>query len=315
MQRTELAANWHTRKRYADCANAFRATSLYIPKCGAIPSLAAQLRDWARYLRYHIGVISTCIRKLLPLALLAIVSQPVLSQTDSAKQSMQPLPLPENYANLLHASSQAMVVTTPGWDSVDGSLQRYEKRDGNWQSVGEKIAIVVGKSGMGWDHLVEPAPADAPIKKEGDGRSPAGIFTIANAFGYATSAPHLKLPYLALTGSIECVDDVASHSYNQVVDRTQVPQPDWSSSEKMRTVDVYLDGLEVNYNPGHVAGAGSCIFMHIWRGTGRGTAGCTAMDQSKLREILRWLDASQKPVLIQFPAGTYGQLKQAWKLP
>jgi D-alanyl-D-alanine dipeptidase len=320
MQRTQLAAT-----------GTLESATQIAPMPSGQPSFisqnAAQFQisqrncgDWTGYLRYHIGVISTCIRKLLPLALLALVSLPMFSQTESAKQSQQSLPLPQNYAKLLHASSQAMVVTTPDWNSVDGSLQRYEKRNGKWQPVGEKIAIVVGKSGMGWDHLVIPAPSGAPIKKEGDGRSPAGIFTIGQAFGYAPSAPdlklpYLKLPYLQLTDSIECVDDVGSKAYNQVVDRQTIAHPDWSSSEKMRSVDVYLHGLEVNYNPEHVAGAGSCIFMHIWRGTGRGTAGCTAMDQNKLQEILHWLDASKKPVLIQFPAETYDDLKLAWKLP
>jgi L,D-peptidoglycan transpeptidase YkuD (ErfK/YbiS/YcfS/YnhG family) len=55
--------------------------------------------------------------------------------------------------------------------------------------------------------------------------------------------------------------------------------------------------------------------MHIWRGTGRGTAGCTAMDESKLLQILGWLHAEKKPVLIQFPSATYDQVKRAWKLP
>src|SRR5262249_3777623 len=159
--------------------------------------------------------------------------------------------------------------------------------DGKWQPVGDKTAIVIGKSGLGWDNLVEPAPAGAPIKKEGDGRSPAGIFTLGQSFGYASSSSDTKLPYLSLTDSIECVDDATSQSYNQVVDRQQIPHPDWSSSEKMRTVDVYKEGLEVNYNSEHVAGAGSCIFMHIWRGPGRGTAGCTAMGEDKLLEIMR----------------------------
>jgi D-alanyl-D-alanine dipeptidase len=259
-------------------------------------------------------VISSII-KFLPLVLLGFGSLAMPAQVKPATNSGDPLPLPKAYARLLEASSQAMVVTTPDWNSVDGSLQRYEKRNGKWQPVGEKIAIVVGKSGMGWDHLATPAPPDAPIKKEGDGRSPAGIFTIGHAFGYASSASDLKLAYLPLTDSIECVDDVSSQSYNQVVDRQKIAHPDWNSSEKMRTVDVYKEGLEVKYNPRHMAGAGSCIFMHIWRGTGRGTAGCTAMEESKLLEIRSWLDPAKKPVLVQFPSALYRDVKVRWSLP
>jgi len=226
------------------------------------------------------------------------------------------VPLPASYAALLEHSSQAILVTTPDWNSVDGSLQRYEKRNGQWLPVGDKLPIVVGEHGIGWDGTLSAyAPASAPVKKEGDGRSPAGIFPLGQTFGFASTASELKMPYLSLTDSIECVDDTHSQSYNQVVDRQQLAHPDWNSSEKMRTIAVYKVGLVVNYNHQHTPGAGSCIFMHIWHGPGRGTAGCTAMDESKLQELLSWLDASQYPVLIQLPQAMYEELKTTWKLP
>jgi D-alanyl-D-alanine dipeptidase len=50
------------------------------------------------------------------------------------------------------ASTQMIVVTTDSWDSPQGTLRRYEReRPGNpWQSVGEPVTVMVGKTGLGW---------------------------------------------------------------------------------------------------------------------------------------------------------------------
>src|SRR5689334_5446432 len=58
---------------------------------------------------------------------------------------------PRAYGELLRIAQQALVVTTPDWNSVDGSLARLERRNGKWQQVGSTIPVVVGKSGLGWD--------------------------------------------------------------------------------------------------------------------------------------------------------------------
>lgn len=84
--------------------------------------------------------------------------------------------------------------------------------------------MVVGKGGLGWgDGAVAiggHATAD-PVKREGDGRSPAGIFGIGSAFGYAAERPTgWALPYLALTPATECVDDRDSKHYNRIVERS-----------------------------------------------------------------------------------------------
>jgi D-alanyl-D-alanine dipeptidase len=142
---------------------------------------------------------------------------------------------------------QMIVVTTPDWNAVDGRLQRYERSHagGVWTPVGHAVAIVVGKNGLAWgsglmsvpDSL--PGPGAAPVKREGDGRSPAGAFAIGTGFGYAATAPAgWKLSYTRLTPTIECVDDASSRYYNQLVDRAAVT-PDWNSSEHMASTGEY----------------------------------------------------------------------------
>lgn len=227
-------------------------------------------------------------------------------------------------------STQMIVVTTPDWNTVQGRLQRYERaKSGDaWRPVGGAIPIVVGKNGMAWGSGViatDSVRAEGdPVKREGDGRSPAGLFSLGTAFGYA-AAPlaGTKLSYLALTPSIECVDDVDSSRYNRIVDRSTVA-PDWKSSEHMReTGESYRWGVVVNHNaianpdgaPRPVRGGGSCIFLHIWKDSGHGTAGCTAMQPADIEALLQWLDPKRTPVLVQLPADAYARVMKQWGLP
>lgn len=234
-------------------------------------------------------------------------------------------------SDVFGASTQLIVVTTHGWDAVDGRMQRYERSSTReaWRPVSDAVAIVVGKHGLGWGAGVattasEERNAADPVKKEGDGKSPAGVFDLGTAFGdAATPLDGTKLKYLELTPSIECVDDVGSAHYNRLVDRAKVASVDWKSSEHMRdTGEAYRLGIVVNHNgiagpatKPPVRGGGSCIFLHLWQGPGHGTAGCTAMAPANMETLLRWLDPKRRPLLVQLTAEEYARLMTPWKLP
>lgn len=220
---------------------------------------------------------------------------------------------------LLGAAGQLLLVVTPDWNTVQGELRRFERGAPGepWRPVGNAGTIVVGKNGTAWDPLAT-AVVQGPVKAEGDGRSPAGVFSLGRAFGFAPAAEAawLKLSYLPVTEGIECVDDASSHLYNQIVDRRTVRTPDWNSSEKMREVgEAYRWGVVVNYNTPAVAGRGSCIFLHIGGEQGKGTAGCTAMAPDFLRQVMAWIDPTRAPVLVQLPRAAYDALKASWSLP
>jgi D-alanyl-D-alanine dipeptidase len=221
----------------------------------------------------------------------------------------------------LDRSRQCVVVLTDNWASTTGIMHSFE-RDGavaRWKERGPGIPVVAGKNGLGQGQgLVRLDFAGAPAKKEGDDRAPAGIFRLSSAFGYAPAraAAWVKLPYLALSKQVEGVDDPNSRFYNKLVDRSKVAKIDWRSSEQMRRDDVrYKWGVVVDHNPAAIPGAGSCIFLHIWKSPATLTSGCTAMPESDLVRLLRWLDPARRPVLVQMPRAAYRSVRTKYGLP
>jgi D-alanyl-D-alanine dipeptidase len=217
-------------------------------------------------------------------------------------------------------SRQLILVTTRGWDAVDGEMRLYERGSINdqWKPDGGKIPVVVGRNGMAWGRgLHGGAMGEGPVKQEGDGRSPAGIFSLSSAFGYAPTgqAGEVKLPYVQAVATLECVDDPRSAHYNRIIDRAGVEKPDWKSSERMRRDDdQYRRGVVVDHNAKGAPGCGSCIFLHIWEAPGKGTSGCSAMSSPSIEYLLRWLDAKKRPILVQLPQPEFERLRKAWGL-
>jgi L,D-peptidoglycan transpeptidase YkuD (ErfK/YbiS/YcfS/YnhG family) len=208
-------------------------------------------------------------------------------------------------AFLLHAqempdTKQLLVVTTNNWSTSSGSLQRYERDNKSWVQVGKAIDIKLGRNGLGWGLGLHEVPKDAKImKKEGDGKAPAGIFSLKQAFGYAPFK--IDYPYEVYKETDHCVDDINSKFYNKIVDSTKIER-DYKSHERMKfPKDYYKYGIVVDHNgitegAKSKRGAGSCIFIHIKNVP---TAGCTVMNESEIQEVLRWLDPTAEPLLIQ----------------
>ncbi len=196
-------------------------------------------------------------------------------------------------------------------------LFERENAAANWRSRGDAFDASLGRTGLAWGRGLHPSGLEGPSKKEGDGKSPAGGFDLREVTGYAPEPPPgTRLAYRTAATDLRCVDDPASSFYNRLVNETQV-RKDWASAEKMRRADdLYRFVIWVGHNDGPpVAGAGSCIFLHLRFSTGSVTEGCTAMGEEAMEQLLRWLDPARRPVLVQIPEPLWPKLVREWGLP
>lgn len=222
----------------------------------------------------------------------------------------------------LSDARQLILVTTDDWDSRQGRLQAYSlDAHGHWQPDGPGFEVAVGRNGSAWGDGLQPPQQDGPQKREGDGRSPAGVFALGPAFGYGSRIDS-AMPYRQMQPDSWCMDVPASPLYNRIVEASQVGAAAVEGSSEPMRLDLhhdgdprYREGLVIEHNAANVPGRGSCIFAHLWRQPGEATAGCTAMAPESMRRLLAWLDPRQQPRFVLLPAAEYRRLQSAWRLP
>jgi L,D-peptidoglycan transpeptidase YkuD (ErfK/YbiS/YcfS/YnhG family) len=219
-------------------------------------------------------------------------------------------------------AGQLVLVVTPDWGATAGTLRYYERDGDGWRQAGGGYEVTVGRNGTAWGVGLHAPRTDGPVKREGDGKAPAGVFAIGTAFGYAPRVD-TGLAYQAMTANDWCIDVPASPYYNRIVDRgaVQAPGLDQSSEPMRRDLHAdgdqrYREGFVIEHNPdGAVPEGGSCIFAHLWKAPGEATAGCTAMAPATMAPLLAWLDARRHPVFVELPMAHYQALRTAWGLP
>jgi D-aminopeptidase len=216
-------------------------------------------------------------------------------------------------------SRQLVLSVSAGWDQTRAIVQPYERGSSGepWAPVGAPIEGSLGRSGLAWGRGLHPSGLAGPERREGDGRSPAGVFDLRLVTGYAKAAPPgARLPYREATPTLRCVDDVQSVHYNQLADAASTKK-DWSSAEDMRRQDdLYRLVVWVGHNDAPVVpGAGSCIFLHLRAGPDATTSGCTAFEPAPMERLLGWLDPAARPVLVQLPDAEYRARARDWGLP
>lgn len=221
-------------------------------------------------------------------------------------------------------TAQLLIVRPAGWDSTEATLQRWQRTSTSdpWQPVGTPLPVRLGKNGLAWGLGLHP-PQPGLQKKEGDGRAPAGVFTLGGVYGDAPDVPrHPSLPYRQVTPSDLWVEDADSPFYNQhlVLPDQRLPSTPWEKKQQMKQADpAHKLKLFIAHNaatPRAAPGAGSAIFFHIWRENGaRPSTGCTVMPESALLEMIAWLQPDRHPLYILLPEEEYRTLRSSWRLP
>ena len=182
-------------------------------------------------------------------------------------------------------STQLLLAVGKNRAATSVVLYVLEKNRNGWTSpFPSPIKVVIGRNGF----------ADPGTKREGDGKTPSGVYTLEFAFG-DVAVVNTRMPYRKATEADVWVDDVDSPDYNRWISG----KTDTSSFEQMRRNDgLYKYGIVIGYNTRPVVrGLGSAIFLHLWKGTGIPTSGCVAMAEKDLVRILAWLDPQKKPLI------------------
>lgn len=193
--------------------------------------------------------------------------------------------IPGTLLSLPNDVGQAVLVKSPGQGNFQAKLSAWERKDGTWRIFMEPVDAVIGRNGL----------APPGEKKEGDGRSPSGIFDLRRAFGYDADA-QTKLVYRQVTGLDIWVDDPGASDYNQWA---TLPTQAKSFEYLKREDNLYKYAVVIEYNTAPVVpGSGSAIFLHIWRGPDKPTSGCVAISKENLLKLISRLNALDQPGII-----------------
>lgn len=188
---------------------------------------------------------------------------------------------------------QFLFVENESMGNVTANLSAYELSDTGWYAVEElSVPANIGANGF--------APLYA--KQEGDRKTPQGVFPIKRYFSKYNDF-NAYLERIPTTPRTLWIDDPTDSLYNRPYE--PVGSEKRNGEHLYRPNDALYDYVAViEYNSECVAGKGSAVFLHCWRGPGRPTMGCVAVERDNMVKIMDWLDSVKHPVIILGEADT-----------
>jgi L,D-peptidoglycan transpeptidase YkuD (ErfK/YbiS/YcfS/YnhG family) len=179
--------------------------------------------------------------------------------------------------------TQVVTVAAPTAGSSTAQLTAWERTGTGWRVALGPVPARIGASGVG-------------AASEGSTRTPAGTFTLTEAFGRLAN-PGTALPYRTVDGNDWWVSDVNSPRYNQYARcAPHTCNFNEAAGENLFAAGpVYDNAVVIDYNRAGVRGAGSAFFLHI--ANNGATAGCVAIDRVALQNLMRWLQPAAAPVI------------------
>jgi len=166
------------------------------------------------------------------------------------------------------------VISVVGVGGSSARMDVWQQSTAGWQPIGVGIPAHIGSAGL------------TPQAKDGDPATPMGIFTLDYVFGTAPS-PGGGLQYVQVGPDDWWDGDEKSPTFNthQRCQKDQCPF-DTSASENL-DIPEYVHSVVMGVNKSRVPGDGSAFFMHST--DGGPTAGCVAIDDGTLVQMIRWM--------------------------
>ncbi len=201
-------------------------------------------------------------------------------------------------------SKQVVLVTAKSWNATTGTVRTFEKNNKTWTATHSSTTANLGYGGL----------VSGNKRKQRTGKTPTGTYAIKWAFGIKPD-PGASLKYTK-------VGDDDAWTYNPRVPSTynvfQTTNKKWLSYgnyvERLTTYGKqynYVAVLDFNLPRGKITqgsnginrtdqsantARGGGIFLHV--SNGKNTAGCIAVPQKYMKNLLRWLDPKKNPVIV-----------------
>ena len=173
------------------------------------------------------------------------------------------------------ADSQVLITLAGSRSSDTGELNVYTKGDdGAWKTVYAGIRAKYGMNGL-------------YKEKEGDSKTPVGVFKMNTPFGIADSVEGFPDNYIKVDPDMYWNGDSASDRYNKLVNAKEYTAFDRSASEHLINYSGYYDYcIDTGYNYEGTPYRGSAIFLHCVVNDEH-THGCIAIPKEYMTEIMK----------------------------
>jgi L,D-peptidoglycan transpeptidase YkuD (ErfK/YbiS/YcfS/YnhG family) len=192
-------------------------------------------------------------------------------------------------------ADQLIVVSSPTLDPADhlASLRAYVR---SGPGSAWRLRFGPWRAEIGYGDLRNH-------RHEGDGSTPTGVYGLESTlYGNRPNPGGLHLRYHHLVCGDWWDEDPYSPEYNRFVHVPCGTRPAFApGSEALWTEQLaypYFAVLRFNVDPvrGGADAPGSGIFLHSW--VGGATAGCVALHEARLLNVLRWLRPGRHPMVM-----------------
>jgi L,D-peptidoglycan transpeptidase YkuD (ErfK/YbiS/YcfS/YnhG family) len=214
----------------------------------------------------------------------------ILIEPASGKESENPekvaLRIAKRNAAVLDSIQQLLVVFNNASENNSALLVAMEKKGKQWHVISAPIPAGIGRKGF----------AAPNAKREGDQKSPTGLFRLGQLFCYE-KVVDTRIPFIQTTIEDKWVDDPNSSDYNRYI-RGMTNAKSYEKLLLNGNDYRYCMAIEYNMHP-VVKGNGSAIFLHLSEGkTINSSSGCVVLLQKDLEGLLKWMNPESKPSIL-----------------
>jgi L,D-peptidoglycan transpeptidase YkuD (ErfK/YbiS/YcfS/YnhG family) len=190
-----------------------------------------------------------------------------------------------NRMNTVDSARQLITVEARSYMTTSAALRLWQRgADGCWRPVAGPWTARVGWNGL------------ADRRREGDGTTPTGVYSIGRTMYGNAANPGVRYRYRRLVCGDWWNEDPRSPTYNTFQHVRCGTRPPFRTTTpglwQERTAYRHFAVIEFNMSP-VVPGRGSGIFLHAK--TGSSTNGCVSLPVTQLVSTLRWLDPAKRP--------------------